>query len=162
MPGRPTKITEERELPPPPLSSYYSCTRMCPHNCCKSKRSLLTASPTSGLFLSMRSTQETTFVFFFSALHPNNDLFIWDRGSMHDTSFVTTGGESSWDRDRESAHILWSLLTIFDCAIVLHGELNAYLGGEEKRRRLLLCLSGVMFCGGEGHYWQWHKQLFSS
>ncbi len=81
---------------------------------------------------------------------------------MHDTSTVTTGGQSRWGRARVGALILWSVLTIFDCAIVLHRELNAYLDWEEKRHWLLLCLSEVMFCGGETHYWQWHKQLFLS
>lgn len=70
---------------------------------------------------------------FCSSLHPNNDLFIRDRGSMYETSSVTTGEESSLDRETVSAHILLGLLTIFDCGIVLLGELNAYLDGEEKR-----------------------------
>lgn len=48
---------------------------------------------------------------------------------MHDPSCVTTGGESSGGRDGAGAHILRSVLTIFDCAIVLH----AYLDWEEKR-----------------------------
>lgn len=64
--------------------------------------------------------------------------------------------------ERVNAYILWSILDIFDCAIVLHRELNAYLEREEESRWLLLCLSLDMFCGGETHYWQWHKQLFSS
>lgn len=51
-----------REHPPPPLSSYYSYTCMCPHICCTSTCSLLTASRRSSKFLSTRSTQETIFV----------------------------------------------------------------------------------------------------
>lgn len=81
---------------------------------------------------------------------------------MHDWGSDTTGGESSWDREGVGTHILWSLLTISDCAIVLHRELNAYPDREEKSHWLLLCLSQVMFCGGETHYWPGHKQLFSS
>lgn len=50
---------------------------------------------------------------------------------MLDTSSVTSGGESSADGSRVSSHILQSLLTIFDCAIVLHRKLRAYLRGKE-------------------------------
>lgn len=46
---------------------------------------------------------------------------------MNNTSSVTTGGEGGGGREGVRGHILWSSLTTFDCAIVLHRELNAYI-----------------------------------
>lgn len=45
---------------------------------------------------------------FFPWLHPHNDLFIQDKGSIYDP----TGGESR-DGEGEGAHFLWTLLTFF-------------------------------------------------
>lgn len=82
----------------------------------------------------------------------------WTGGSMHDTSSVTTGWKSSWDRERVGAS---HPVAFIDHFWLCHcpRELNAYLHWEENSA---LFISQVMFCGEQTHYWQWHKQLFSS
>lgn len=91
------------------LITHSTCS-MCPHKCCTSTHSL-TASPWSGLFLSMRLTQETIFY-----LCPPIMLYSFRKGDQCMTQALSQQKENAVETAKEwvftSCGVHWPFLPV--------------------------------------------------